>query len=329
MQDLTTTYMGIPLKNPIIIGSSGLTSSVERLKALEKNGAAAIVIKSIFEEEILAEYDNVLKNMDKYESNLEYLDYYDYKIKEDTLSKYMLHITEAKKNLSIPVIASINCLTASEWTYYAKKFEEAGADGLELNIFAMPSDFSVKSEDKEKLYFDIIEKVLKNVTIPVALKMSYYFTNLGLTIQRLSKTGIKGLVLFNRFWSPDIDIESKQIISANVLSTPSELPISLRWIALMADRVDCDLAASTGIHDGKAIIKLLLAGAKATQVVSTIYKNGIAQIEKMIKDLETWMQSNKYTNIDQFRGKMSQSKIKNPAEFERVQFMKYFSNYNE
>jgi len=329
MIDLTTRYLGIPLKNPIIIGSSGLTNSIESIKELERNGAGAIVLKSVFEEEIYLEYEEILRNIDKYESNLEYFDYYDFKIKQDTVGRYLKLITEAKKAVNIPIIASINCISAQEWVFFAKKFEEAGADALELNIFIHPSDFSDIPLNKEQVYLDIIQKVKSIVSIPIALKMSYYFTDLGRTIQSFSKTGIKGLVLFNRFYSPDIDINNKQVISANVLSTPEELPISLRWMGIMAGRVDCDLVASTGIHDGKAIIKQLLAGANAVQIVSAIYKHGPAHINIMLEEIELWMEQNQYTALSQFTGKLSQVKSTNPAQFERVQFMKYFSNRKE
>lgn len=326
MVDLTTKYMGLTLPNPVIIGSSGITNSVESVVNLEQNGAGAVVLKSIFEEEILNDYAKSTEKTDQYRSNLEFLDYYDYKLKEDSLNKYIDLIKGCKKNVSIPVIASINCLSTGEWINYAKTIQEAGADALELNIFVMPSDFSTSGIVKENIYFDIIEKIKNEIDIPVALKTGYFFSNLGNTIQELSKTGISGIVLFNRFYNPDFDINTRSIISSNVLSTPEELSVSLRWIAIMAQRVKCDLVASTGIHSGEAIVKQILAGADAVQVVSAIYKNGASYIQKMIDDLEKWMYSQKYFSLDHFRGKMSQAASKNPAYFERVQFMKYFSD---
>ena len=324
MADLTTEYLGLTLKNPIIAGSSGLTDSVKGVKALEEHGAGAVVLKSIFEEEIAFEYEDVMKEASAGGMNLEQFDYYDFKIKGDKLEQFTTLIKESKKSVSIPVIASINCVYSHEWTSFANQLETAGADVLELNMFFLPSEFGRTSEEKEKAYFEVIEKVLKQVSIPVALKISYYFSNLGPMIQKLSDTGISGLVLFNRFYSPDIDIDKLEIVPSNVFSTPSDLPISLRWIAIMAERVNCDLAASTGVHDGVALIKQILAGANAVQVVSAMYKQGKGHIDEMLNTLNEWMDKKGFSRITDFRGKMSQAKSEDPAAYERVQFMKYF-----
>ena len=324
MVDLSTQYLGMTLKNPVIAGSSGLTNSAKKVKELEEKGAGAVVLKSIFEEEIAFEYEDILNEAESKGYDLDQFDYYDYKIKEDNLNKYTSLISESKKNVSIPVVASVNCVYSHEWLAFASQLEKAGADALELNMFFLPSDFERTSEEKEKVYFQIIEQVQKAVTIPIALKISYYFSNLGPMIQKLSNTGISGLVLFNRFFSPDFDIDKFEVKSSNVFSTPSELTISLRWIAIMAERVNCDLAASTGVHDGEAVIKQILAGASAVQVASTLYKHGSARIGEMLNDVETWMQKKGYSQLSDFRGKMSQAKSSNPAAYERVQFMKYF-----
>ena len=324
MVDLSTQYLGMTLKNPVIAGSSGLTNSVKSIQELEKNGAAAVVLKSIFEEEIAFEYDDILKEASEEGVNLDQFDYYDFHIKGEKLDRYTTLIEESKKAVSIPVIASINCVYSHEWTSFARQLQTAGADALELNMFFLPTEFGRTSEEKEKAYFQIIEKIQKEVTIPIALKISYYFSNLGPMIQKLSETGIAGLVLFNRFYSPDFDIDKMEVVSSNVFSFPSDLSISLRWIAIMAERVKCDLAASTGVHDGVALIKQLLAGADAVQVASTLYKNGKSRIAQMLKTLETWMGEKGYGRLADFRGLMSQAKSSNPAAYERVQFMKYF-----
>ena len=328
MVDLSTEYLGMKLKNPVIAGSSGLTNSVKSIKELEENGAGAVVLKSIFEEEIAFEYEDILKEAESKGYNLDQFDYYDYKIKEDNLDKYTTLINESKKNVSIPVIASVNCVYSHEWLAFASQLEKAGADALELNMFFLPSDFERTSEEKEKAYFQIIEQVQKAVSLPIALKISYYFSNLGPMIQKLSDTGISGLVLFNRFFSPDFDIDKFEVKNSNVFSAPSDLSISLRWIAIMAARVNCDLAASTGVHDGEALIKQLLAGADAVQVASTLYKNGKGRIGEMLKTLEDWMEGKGYGSLSDFRGKMSQAKSSNPAAYERAQFMKYFGGKN-
>lgn len=327
MIDLSTTYMGMKLKNPVIAGSSGMTNSMKDLRELEKQGAAAVVLKSIFEEEIVLEMEETFSQMTSQGFIYpETMDYFDYDRIEDTLSAYLKLIKDAKKELSIPVIASINCVTSQKWTHFAHELQDAGADALELNAFILPSDFSRSNQDNEEVYFQIVEEVRKHITIPVALKVSYYFSSLGTMLQRLSNSGVGALVLFNRFYSPDFDIDKMTITATNVLSTPSEISTSLRWIAIMADRVGCDLAASTGIHDGKAVIKQVLAGANAVQVASALYKNGFEHIGLMLREMEDWMETNGFESLDQFRGKMSQSKSRNAAAFERVQFMKYFKD---
>ncbi len=324
MANLTTKYLGLDLKNPLIVGSSGLTNSVENIIDLEKNGAAAVVLKSIFEEEIILEHASVMKEVAADDNNLEYYDYFDYKIKDDNIKAYIKLIEDTKKAVKIPVIASINCTSAHEWTFYTKKIQEAGADAIELNAFILPSDLDRTAEQNEKIYFDLIEAVKKEVSIPISLKISYYFSNLASNIKKLSETGIAGIVLFNRFYSPDFDIDTQKVVSTHVLSSENDLPISLRWVAIMANRINCDIAASTGVHDGKALIKQLLAGADAVQTVSALYKNGTEYIQSMLKELEVWMGQNNYKTIADFKGNMSQENSHDPAAFERVQFMKYF-----
>jgi len=255
----------------------------------------------------------------------ETMDYYDNYAEDDDLTNHLKLIREAKKAVNIPIIASVNCVSAEKWPYYAEILQDAGADALELNIFILPSDFSRTSEQNEQVYFDVVNEVKKYVKIPVSLKISYYNSDLGNLIQRLSKTDIKGLVLFNRFYSPDIDINNMEVLSTNVFSAPSEISIPLRWVAIMAGRVNCDIAASTGIHDGSGVVKQILAGAQVVQVASVFYKKGKGHLEEMLKDLETWMKEKSYKKLDDFRGNMSQEKSENPAVYERVQFMKYFS----
>jgi dihydroorotate dehydrogenase (fumarate) len=325
MTDLSTKYMGLTLKNPVIVGSSGLTNSVAGIKEMAKKGAAAVVLKSLFEEQIRYE---VQENMSKSDADQAYPEAHDYisnYVREHNIGRYLKLIEDARKKVDIPIIASINCVSADYWPVFARKIEIAGAHALELNVFIMPSDLSRSSEQNEQLYFDIISEVKKNVSIPVALKVSYHFSNLAQLLQKFSYTGIAALVLFNRFFSPDFNINNFEIVPANLSSTPEELTLSLRWIAIMAQRVQCDLAASTGIHSGEAVIKQILAGAQAVQIVSVLYQKGPAYIETVIKDVEKWMKKKQYLNLNEFRGKMSQLKSKDPAAYERVQFMKYFS----
>lgn len=325
MANLQTTYMGLKLKNPIIVGSSGLTNSVENVIEIANEGAGAVVLKSLFEEQI-----NQAANQTFDEGNFnnyypEAMDYIKNYSTENDVAIYLKLIEDCKAKVDIPIIASINCMSNNEWVSFAKKIEDAGADALELNIFVLPSDPNKNGVDNEKVYFDIIEKVQKIVKIPIALKLSYYFSGLAKTMEMLSWTGIKSLVLFNRFFSPDIDIDKFEIKSSNVFSSPSDITQSLRWVAMLSENIDIDIAASTGVHDGEAVIKQLLVGAKAVQIASVLYKKGFKEIPIMLKKVTDWMDENSFEEIDNFRGRMSLQKSENPAAYERVQFMKYFS----
>lgn len=327
MDKLQTSYLGLTLRNPIIVGSSGLTNTMINLRKADENGAGAVVLKSLFEEQIKYEINKTigLGNQAGHNDYPEAMDYISAYSKEHKLSEYLQLIREAKQELSIPVIASVNCLTASEWTSFAKSIEEAGADALELNVFILPSDPTHQGPETEEVYFDIARKVMDEVSIPVSMKISYYFSGLARFVKRLSWTGLKGIVLFNRFFSPDIDIDNFKVIATNVFSTPDELPISLRWVAMLSDVVKCDLSASTGVHDGTALIKQLLAGAQAVQISSVLYKEGFKIIPQMTKELENWMDKHSFKSIEDFRGKMSFKETENPAAYERVQFMRHFA----
>lgn len=327
MSNLSTKYMGLTLKNPIIAASSGLTGTLDSIKALEKSGAAAVVVKSIFEEEILLDAGHQSREAENnpliYSELSETLDYIDLHVREENLSKFLQLIKEAKKATSIPIIGSINCLSNEDWIYFTKKMEDAGADALELNIFLNPADFSNK--EFEKAYFRIIEKVLAQVKIPVSIKVSKYFTRMGLSLKALSETGISALVMFNRFYAPDIDIDKMELTGGKMFSTPEELHETLRWVAIMSQRIDCDLAATTGIHTGEDAIKILLAGASTVQVASTLYRKGPDQIGRILTKIESWMSAKGFTSLDQFRGKVAAEYGEDPSAFERMQFMKYFS----
>jgi dihydroorotate dehydrogenase (fumarate) len=327
MANLNIAYLGLDLKSPIIAGSCGLTNSIENLKAIEKAGVGAIVLKSIFEEEIYLEFAHEFSKLGPLDNNLEFLDYYDYEIKKDNLKRYLNLIKEAKNQLSIPVIASINCVTAQEWGFFAKKVEEAGADAIELNMFILPSNLSQTSKDNESLYFDIVSRVASKVQIPLSLKISPYFSTLGSMIRDLSFSEIKGLVLFNKLYSPDVDVESEKIIRTDVLSHRGDYKLSLRWIGMMANRVNCDLSASNGIHDWQTVVKMLLVGANTVQIVSAMYKEGLKVVGTMNDQLGNWMNQHNYKSVEDFRGKLSLENSTNLAEYERVQFMRHFGEY--
>lgn len=325
MIDLSVTYMGLKLPSPIIVGSSGLTRSIDNLKEIEARGAGAVVLKSLFEEQIRYEIRKVFSYDDMISAYTEADDYIRNYARNHALDEYLNLIREAKSAVKIPVIASINCVSAQEWISFSKNIQQAGADALELNIFVIPSDIDKEGSEYEKLYFEIIEKVKNEISIPIALKISSHFSGLAHLVKKLSWTGVKGIVMFNRFFNPDIDIERLRMGAGSIYSTPDEITTSLRWIGILAGRVQADLCASTGVHDGKGVIKQLLAGAKAVQVCSVLYKNGFGKIELMNNELTQWMAKNNYSKISDFDGKMSFKKGDNPSAFQRVQFMKHFA----
>lgn len=323
MIDLATKYMGLTLKNPIIIGSSGLTNSLAELKKLEAHGAGAVVLKSIFEEQIMMESHALGSDQPGHSEAFDYISYY---TREHSLTNYLKLIKDAKNEISIPVIASINCASADEWVSFARKIQDSGADGLELNMFILPGNIDQDGGEIEKLYFDIIKQVKEHVSIPLAIKMGFYFSGLAKMIFDLSVRGISAIVLFNRFYNLDIDLEKETLTSADVFSKPEEISLPLRWVGMMSAEVKCDLAASTGIHDGFGAVKCLLAGAKAVQVASVIYQKGAQHIGVMLEQIKEWMKRHKYASIEAFNGKMAQEKIDDPIIYERSQFMKYYSS---
>lgn len=331
MADLNTRYLGLNIRNPLVVASSGLTDSVKKIVELEKQGAGAVVLKSLFEEQILMEGDYRIRKAEEHgELFVDYSETYDYvdvHIKEEELGKTLKLIEQAKNEVRIPVIASINCMSSLEWTNFARQMEKAGADALELNIFVMPFNMNNTCDGNEKVYYNVLKKVKAAVRIPVAVKISPYFSNLGHVIKGLEENKADGVVLFNRFTSPDIDIHNIKTTVADVLSSPVEMANSLRWIAMMAKRVNMDLAATTGIHDGEAVVKQLLAGATVVQMASAIYKYGPEYLGKVLAFISNWMDEKGFETLHQFRGKLSQAKSVNPEVYERLQFMKYFSEY--
>ncbi len=322
MADLSTTYLGLKLKNPVIVSSSGLTNSVNKIEKLAEYGAGAVVLKSLFEEQINYEAGSMLKYTDYPEAR----DYINNYTKNNSLDEYLTLIEQAKAAVDIPVIASINCISASEWVSFAKKIEEAGADALELNVFYVPLKADQGSESYENVYYELVTKIKEYSSLPISVKLGPYFTNLLQVVNKLYFRGVAGVVLFNRFYAPDIDINKLNITSSEVFSSPADIRQSLRWIGIISEVIDkIDLSASTGIHDGAAVVKQLLAGATSVQVCSTLYKNGTEHLRKMISDLEKWMNDKSYASISDFRGKLNYKNIPDPSVFERTQFMKYFS----
>ena len=327
MINLETTYMGLKLKNPVVVSSSGLTNSVRKIKILEEKGAGAVVLKSLFEEQITNEASHLISSDPKNSGYPEAEDYIVNYVKGNSISNYLELIREAKKSVSIPIIASINCVSSKDWTSFAKEIEQAGADAIELNIFIVPNDKNKSSEAYEKLYYEIFKAVKKQVNIPIAMKLGIYFTNMMAVANRLNADGADALVLFNRFYEPDIDIDKMEMTSAAVLSSPADIRKSLRFVGMISDKIrGIDISASTGIHNGEAAIKQLLAGAKTVQLCSTIYENGFDRVTDILADITKWMEKKEFKTVDEFRGKLSYGQVEDSAMYERAQFMKYFSN---
>lgn len=322
MADLATTYMGLKLKNPLIVGSSGLTSSLEGVVACDEAGVGAVVLKSIFEEEILAEVDGAVASGQTPYMHPEAADYVRNYGMENAVGCYISLVSDAKKAVSIPVIASIHCVSATGWLDFAKRVEIAGADALELNVFVFPSDPERDGRANEQVYMDALRSVKEHTSIPVSIKIGSFFSGLAHTAAGLCETGVDAIVLFNRFLRFDFNLERMELARTGHLSSPDEMYPTLRWISILAGQLECDLAAATGIHDGAAVVKQLLAGATAVQVCSAFYKHGISHAGVILGELVSWMDSHGYASVADLRGKMSQEVSTNPASYERVQFMK-------
>lgn len=326
MIDLSTKYMGFDLKNPIIAASSGMTDTSDKVKNLEINGAAAVVLKSLFEEQIMMEIDAVTA-ANIYNNYGDADDYIAYYTRKHNVDNYLKLIEESKEKVDIPVIASLNSFSIGRWVNFAERIEEAGADALELNMFVMPGDLKFSGQEIEEIYIDTIRSVKRNTGLPIAVKLSTYFSGMADSLVKMSHEDISGMVLFNRFYSPDVDLENEEIVSSRIFSLPEENAMCIRWIGMLSEKVNCDMAASTGIVDGNDVLKNLLVGAKAVQVASTLYKNTAKQIGLMLHQMDQWMSKKGYNSLDEVIGKLSYKKVEKPMLFERAQFMKYYSSY--
>jgi dihydroorotate dehydrogenase (fumarate) len=325
MVNLSTRFFRLDLKSPIIAASSSMTGHSAQIVKLAEAGAGAIVLKSIFEEEIYHQLQEELSRHSlRSRSDMEYLDYFDCVIKEDNLRNYVKLIGDAKAATSVPIVASIHCVSAGDWMSFARTLQDAGADALELNLFVVPSDFNKGGTDSDQFYLETIRKVLQVVQIPVGIKISYYFSNLAGFVKKLSATGIAGITIFNRFCTPDIDIDSQKVIVSDILSSPHDYLVPLRWTGILSGNLDCELAATTGVHSAETALKFILAGASAIQIASVLYNEGPSAIAQMNQGIEKWMTDKGYRCLADFKGSLSSSRTPNPAAYERVQFMKYF-----
>ncbi|MDH4071236.1 MAG: dihydroorotate dehydrogenase-like protein [Ignavibacteria bacterium] len=329
--DLRTSYLGLSLKNPIVPSASPLSYSLENMKRMEDAGASAIVMYSLFEEQIAhdaAELDHYLSyGTESFAESLTYFPEADeYNVGPE---EYVNLVRKAKETLSIPVIGSLNGITSGGWISFARKIQEAGADALELNVYYLPTDPHLPAGEVEDRYLEVLHEVKRTVSIPVAMKLSPYFSSFAHFAARLDLAGADGLVLFNRFYQPDIDIESLEVVPRVILSTPMAMRLPLRWIAILHGRIKGSLAATSGIHMAEDVIKMLMAGADVTMMCSSLLKNGPEQIAKVIADLDRWMIEHEYTSVEQMKGSMSQKSVADPAAFERANYMKALSTYRQ
>lgn len=322
MERLATTYLGLELKNPIIVGSSPLTSSLDKLKKCEDAGAGAVVLKSIFEEQIDNDAAKMISQTEGFVAHTDGQDFIEEVSRNYYIDAYLSLVEQATAALDIPVIASVNCRSQGTWLDYVERFAEVGADALELNYYILPSDFGRSASDIEDEYFAVVQAARERFKLPLSVKISSQFTALANVVKKFDKMGVDGLVLFNKFYRPDIDIEKLTTKSSIGLSTPSDYAQALQWTALLSAYLNCDICASTGIHSGDTLIKMLLSGAKAVQVCSAVMKNGHKVIGEMNGSLLAWMDRHEAKDFVDFRGKLAHKRMEDPSQWERAQYMK-------
>ncbi len=327
--NLKTKYLGLDLKNPLVPSASPLSRNLDSMKRLEDAGASAIVMYSLFEEEIAHESEE----LDHYlhygtESYAEALSYFpkaeEYNLEPDA---YIELLRKAKESLSIPVIPSLNGITTGGWIKYARHFEEAGADALELNVYYIPTDNRLTSHDVEERYLNVLSAVRDSVGLPIAVKLSPYFSSFSHFAEGLVGAGANGLVMFNRFYQPDIDIEEREVLPGVDLSDSAAIKLPMRWIAILYGRVKASLAATSGVHTAEDVIKLLMAGADVTMMCSALLQHGPAHIQKVLADVTKWMEDHEYESVEQMKGSMSQRSVADPSAFERANYVKALNRF--
>lgn len=324
--NLKTKYMGIELENPFVVAASSISSMVDRIEMAQTAGAGALVIRSLFEEQIQHDamrLDEALAvGSERFAESLSYFP----ELKHGGASDHLKWIEKSREAVSMPLIASLNAASPGGWSKYARQLEATGVDGLELNVYAVPTDPKRTANDIEQDLYEIIESVVGEVKIPVSVKLSPFYSSLPNVATQLAKRDIAALVLFNRFLQPDIDPVSEGLQNEMVFSTPTEIKLPLRWIALLYGRINCDLILNTGVHSGLDAAKAILAGATAIQSASALVKNGIPYLSTMLREFENWMQEHGYESLDEFRGKLSQKESDDPFSFERAQYIKLLSS---
>ncbi len=330
MVDLSTSYLGLSLKNPVVASASPISKKLSGIRSLEDAGASAVVMYSLFEEQIVHDslaLDHFLnRGTESYAESLTYFpDLGNYNVGPE---EYLDLIQKAKQSVEIPVIASLNGVSTGGWIEYAKKIEQAGADALELNVYYIPTDVTLSSQDLEQAYVDLVKDVRAQIHIPLAVKLSPFITALPNMASRLIGAGANGLVLFNRFIQPDLDIETLEVTPSLVLSNPNELRLPLRWTAILYGRVQADLAVTSGVHTAQDVLKSMMAGANVTMLASALLQRGTRHVSEILTDMQAWMETFEYQSIQQMRGSMSQQAVAEPAAFERANYMKALQSFD-
>jgi dihydroorotate dehydrogenase (fumarate) len=329
--DLTTKYLGLSLKTPLVVSASPLTSEVQNVKKLEDVGASAVVLYSLFEEQLKKEQEELDHHLTAgTESFAEALSYFpeadQYLVGPE---KYLGHISKCKEAVDIPVIASLNGSSIGGWTSFAKQIENAGADALELNIYYIPTDANLSGADVEKAYIDIVKAVKSEINIPIAVKLSPYFSNMTNMGKQFDEAGANGLVLFNRFYQPDFDLDELEVVPNLLLSTPQAMRVPLTWIAILYGNIQADLAATGGIHYAEDVLKVLMAGSKIAMMASGLLRNGIEHLKVVETNMVRWMEEHEYESVKQMQGSMSQQNVADPSAFERAQYIRAIKSFPE
>ena len=331
MTDLSTTYLGLNLKNPLVASASPLSKNIDRARKLEEAGASAIVMYSLFEEQIIhesLELDHYLtRGTDSFAEAMTYLpDGGTYSVGPE---KYLNQVAGLKKALSIPVIGNLNGVSKGGWTKYAKQIQDAGADALELNLYYIPTDLDLTAQELENAQVELVAQVKSAISIPLAVKLSPFITALPNFARRIVEAGANGLVLFNRFYQPDFDLNELKIVPSLDLSTSAELRLPLRWISILHGKVNADFALTSGVHTANDVLKTMMAGAKVAMMASNLLRNGEQVIPSMLTELEAWMKEREYASIKQMQGSMSQKSVKEPAAFERANYMNVLNSFRD
>jgi dihydroorotate dehydrogenase (fumarate) len=330
MADLSTKYMGLNLQNPLVMSPSTLCKKIDNIRKMEDAGASAVVLHSLFEEQIILENQEIdrylTQGTDSYAESLSYFPKVgDFWAGPD---EYLEHIRKAKSAVKIPIIASLNGVSAGGWTSYAKEFENAGADAIELNIYYIPTDLDLVSQQVEYMYLEVAKSVKNSVNIPVAIKIGPYFSSMAYMARQFDQIGIDALVMFNRFYQPDFDLKSMKVVPNLVLSTSDELRLRLRWVAILYGRIKANMAVTGGVHTVEDVAKSILAGANITMMASAVMTNGVGHITKIKNELAEWMDKHEFGSIADIQGKMSQQSVAEPAAFERANYMKVIKSFS-